>query len=309
MSFVLSLLILGEAALLLPDQAYEPHVSEGTQAVMQQAEELGPRQLVARLEALSASGDDTAAEFLGEIFGLGALGVERDPRRACDIFESIAAIRPDAAHNFATCFYTGSGRDLDHISARQWYRKAAEGGWTMARCAFGNMLLRGEGGEPEPETGYALCLSAAQMGNINAQADVGTYLIHGKGVARDAVEARIWLDRAATRGQANAAFLLAQIFQKGDGTPPSETKAAEWYEKAHAAGRKDAAYQAALSYVRQGFRRTGDKADVSPGLLRKAVNWAETASKEDPDPELRKRAADLIPGLETLIEKGRKPAD
>lgn len=309
MTFFLSLLVLGEAALALPEQTYEPAVSEETRVVMQQAESLGPEGLVARLEQLAAAGDDTAAEFLGEIYGLGVLGVLQNSTKGCDTFESIAMLRPDAAHNFATCFYSGNGRVQDHVAARQWYRRAAEGGWTMARCAFGNMLIRGEGGEAEPEAGYALCLSAAKLGNRDAQADVGSYLVTGQGVARDPVEARIWLDRAATQGQGNAAYLLGQIFMKGDGTPVSEVKAAEWFEKAHAAGRRDAAYQAALAYIRQGFRKTDDQVRVSPALLGKAVEWARTASRDDPDPALRERAAALIPDLETLIAKGREAAD
>lgn len=309
MSFFLSLLVLGEAALALPGHEYEPAVSDDTRAVMRQAKELGPQQLVESLQKLAASGDDTAAEFLGEALFMGVLGVAQDSARACTVFESIATLRPDAAHNLATCYYAGEGRPQDHVNARLWYRRAAEGGWTMSRCALGNMLIRGQGGDAEPEAGLELCLTAARKGNRDAQADVGIHLVEGGNVPRDPVQARIWLDRAATQGQANAAFVLAQVFERGDGTPANDSKAAEWYAKAHEAGRQDAAYQAARAYVRLGYRKTGDQVAVSPALLEKAKGFAEAAASNDPDADNRKRAAELVPDLETLIAKGRKAAD
>lgn len=111
---------------------YEPEVSDETDAI----------------EALGATGDDSAYELLGEVHSFGVMGVERDRQKACEYFELIGDRRPDGLHNRATCYFDGEGREQDLSKARALYLKAAENGWLQAWCAYGNMLIRGRVDRP-----------------------------------------------------------------------------------------------------------------------------------------------------------------
>lgn len=297
-------LITGSALVLaIPDEDYEAPVSEAVSAVQQRVDGLTGEQLVAELEPLYRSGDASAGELLGELYYFGLNSIERDPAKACAIFEQIASLRPDAAHNLATCYFTGDGGEQDYSRARQWYAHAAEGGWVMARCAYGNMLVRGEGGPVDPEPGLALCLSGAEAGHRDAQTDYGIYLLTGRGIERDPVKARQWLERAAAQDQANATFLLGQIHEKGDGVPLDRAEASEYFARAHALGRPDAAMAAGRAYLFSGYKKEGEDVFVSAALLEKADEWFAIAERSDPEAAQRNQARELREAIAALLRE------
>lgn len=293
------LLVLATVAQLLanPAPAYSSDMSVETRAAYELLREAPPADLVAALHGLGERGDLSAIEFLGEIYGFGLFEVAIDASRACDFFERAAPHRPDAAHNFATCFYTGRGRPLNLAAAREWYARAAEGGWTTAHCALGNMLVRGEGGERDPANGVALCQLAADRGDRDAQTDLGGYLLTGQGVPRDPVAARGYLERAAGQRQANAAFLMAQIYWKGDGVEKDLAVARRWWEVSYEAGRADAAYWVFQAILAVMIDNSGGEPNIDATRLPEAIAWAEIAAERDPDPTQRAKAADVLPAL------------
>lgn len=264
----------------IPQPPYEAEVSEEVRTVLDERDNLPPELLQQRLVALAESGDDSAAELLGEILSGGLFGVERDLTRACDYFEALGDRRPDGLHNQATCYYDGEGRPQDLARARTLYAQAAAAGWVQAWCAYGNMLLRGEGGPTDEAEGLRLCRTASAAGDRNAQTDYGGYLLMGVGTERDAVAARFILEQAAAQEQANAAFLLGQIHTKGDGTPTDNAAASEWFAKAFEWGRTDAAYEAANSNFRRGFIEQEDgSVTLRPALLRESQQWVQVAKQ------------------------------
>ena len=186
------LLQLGEA----PEAYYEPQFSDETTGIVQSADDLEPDAFILALDRLADEGDDSALEVLGEIFSFGLFGFERDAGRACDYFERVGERRADSLHNQATCYFSGDGRPQDHARARTLYVAAAEAGWIMSYCAYGNMLVRGEGGPVDAAEGVRLCRMTAASGDADAQTDYGTYLLTGQGVERDPVTARFVLEQA-----------------------------------------------------------------------------------------------------------------
>jgi uncharacterized protein len=279
-------------------------MSAEARATYQELKGAPPAELLSALDRLAARGDLSAVEFLGEKDNFGLFGVARDAPRACGLFERAAPHRPDSAHNFATCLYSGDGRPQDFPAARQWYARAAEGGWATAHCALGNMLIRAEGGERDAESGIALCRMAADRGDRDAQTDLGTYLLLGTGIARDAVQARGWLEKAARQRQANAAYLLAQIYWKGDGVDQDRAVARQWWEVAHEAGRPDAAYQVLQAILVRMIDNSGSRPVIDRAYLPEALAWAEIAAERDPDPALRSKAAELIVVFKQEQERG-----
>lgn len=300
-----SLIILATVAQLLanPPASYTSEMTPATRAAYEQHKDAAPAELLAALEELAQAGDFSAVEFLGETYGFGLFGQAVDSSRACDLFERAAPHRADAAHNFATCLYTGRARSQDMPAARQWYTRAAEGGWTTSLCGLGNMLIKGEGGESDRPAGLALCRIAAERGDRDAQTDLGGYLLLGEVVERDPVEARRWLERAARQRQANAAYLLAQIYWNGDGIDKEPAFARQWWEVAHERGRPDAAFRIVQTIL---ARMTANPEAFNRAYLPEAITWAEIAAEREPDPARRSQAADLLASFRRL-EGGERP--
>ncbi|MBD3729977.1 MAG: sel1 repeat family protein [Sphingomonadales bacterium] len=300
MSALLSSLLLmaSSPAASFPEEAYEVVVSDEVRAVLAARDGLQGAEIAAQLDDLFERGDDSAGELLGEAYNFGVLGLTADDTRACDYFEKLADKRPDAAHNFATCYYNGRGRERDFAKARVLYRQAGEGGWLMGQCAYGNMLVRGQGGPSDVAQGLAICRHAAELGDANAQADVGTYYLTGEFVTRDPVEARKWLAMAGDQGQMNAAFLLAQIYQRGDGVDKDLAAARSWFIRAHEAGRNDAAYWVLALTVTGAMRDEGGNSTLDPAAFPEIRHWAALTIEHDPAPARRQMATDMLNSLD-----------
>lgn len=286
-----------------PPAPYVAEVSPEARAAYEQSKDDPPAEIVAALRAVADGGDRSATEFLGEIYGFGLFGVAENDRAACDLFETVAEHRPDSAHNFATCFYSGEGRQKDMSAAREWYARASEGGWPKAHCALGNMLVRGQGGEADVASGLELSRLAANFGDADAQTDLGGYLLVGQVTRKNAVAARVWLEKAAAQGQANAAFLLGQIHWNGDGTPRDRVAAGNRWREAYQAGRPDAAFWVLQAIV--SVMTTRDAADhgIDRAALPEAIAWAELASRHDPDASRREQAAELLREIKQLRDQ------
>jgi TPR repeat protein len=288
-----------------PQHFYESEFSAEARAVLAAGDGTPPDDKRAALEALARQGDVSALEVLGEIhmFGLGTLAP--DPAKGCDYFEQVGDRRADSLHNLASCYWNGDGRPQDYSRARELYLKAAQAGWRMSFCAYGKMLVLGQGGGVDPAEGIRLCRMTALLGDKDALTDYGTFLLTGNGVERDPATARFMLERAAEQRQANAAFLLGQIHTKGDGTPVDHRVAGEWFAKAYAEGRRDAAYEVAQSHLRRGYLQRDDGAvDISAEILRKARDWYQKAlTVESPGSARHEQIAELLPNIAILIEK------
>lgn len=286
--------------------AYTPEVSEQVQAILLDLDTVEPDELIERLELLASQGDDSAAELLGEIHSFGLFGIVRNRAVACDYFDQVSDLRPDGLHNRATCHFDGEGREQDFEKARVLYRLAAERGWHQAWCAYGNMLIHGQGGTADIPEGLRLCRMAAAAGDRDAQTDLGGYFLMGVGMERDPVAARFMLEQAGNQKQANAAFLLGQIHEKGDGTPVDNAVAGEWFAKAYEWGRPDAAFRAGSTLARRGFRMDGDAMFVNEPLMREAIEWFELAERFDPDADVRAKASEMIESGTRLIAAADK---
>lgn len=262
-----------------------PHVRAAARQVFAGEQSVGLREL----ETLAEIGDIDAHNMLGELYA-GFGGVERDRAKSCRHFQVAREARPSASHNYGQCLWEGAFGEQDFAEARVWYQRGADGGFLQAKCALGNMLIRGEGGPREPETGLSLCREAAEAGDPNAQADMGDHYRAGEVVSQDYLEARRWYRLAAAQGQRNAAFNLGVMDWNGLGGPVDIASAGQWMEKAHAAGRRDAAAfagQAAL--IRATPNAPAGPVDID--LLAKAKAWFEIAIEEDPEAATRAYAA------------------
>ena len=303
---MISSLLLGSSAAFpaltaLPDEPYSAEPSGAVAMVLSRTGSQSPDQMVVELDELAAEGDDSALELLGELHSFGLLGVARDTRRGCDYYARLEGRSPIGLHNLARCHETGDGAAQDLARARALYHEAAAGGFLQSFCAYGNMLIAGQGGERQVEEGLRLCRMSAIAGDANAQTDYGIQLLIGELTERDPVTARFMFEQAIVQEQQNAAYLLAQIYQKGDGVEASDETALKWFEKAHQWGRPDAAFRIAQIHLRRGFRQDGDATYIRKADLERAIEWFEIAATSDPDPAQRATAHDMVENARTLI--------
>merc|ERR1712185_890878 len=102
-------------------------------------------------------------------------------------------------HNLGAIYENGQGVAQSYVKARDWYERAAEGGYARA------------------------------------QALLGAYYHSGReGVAIDFRSARMWIEKAVSQGDAGAQANLGVMHQHGQGGPQDFKRAKELYELAAA---------------------------------------------------------------------------
>ena len=257
-----------------------------------------------RIQVLADAGDLDAHNLLGELYS-GLAGVERDRSRSCEHFRIARESAASAAHNYGQCLWEGAFGSRDFAAARIWYGRGADLGFLRAKCALGNMFVRGEGGDAEPERGVALCREAAEGGEPNAQADMGDYYGRGRGVPQDYAMARHWYERAAAQNQRNAAFQRGVLDWNGLGGPVDIAAASVWLQRAHAAGRRDAAALIGRSALIRAVPNA-PRGPIDSVLLAEAKAWFTIAMSEDPDEQVRAESAvrlAQISGYEAMLRQ------
>ena len=80
---------------------------------------------------------------------------------------------------------------------------------------------------------YNLALSAAEKGNVKAQAFLGFLYSKGFGVVKDKAESFKWTEKAAKQGNANAQYNLAKNYSEGRSAVVKDiAKAIKWHKEA-----------------------------------------------------------------------------
>ena len=141
---------------------------------------------------------------------------------------------PDALYNLAVKHDHGRGGlgvDMDHMSAFELYKKAAEAGHSGAYCNMANMYREGRG-VPEDLKLAAKCFEhAAQKDVAEAQFNLALMYYHGHGVRERASVAVKWFSRAVEQDFSRAQFMLGFMYEHGEGVAKDEGEAAKLYSK------------------------------------------------------------------------------
>ena len=93
--------------------------------------------------------------------------------------------------------------------------------------------MLGRGGAVDEPGALAQYRSAAERGNITAEANIGgIFWVGAAGVAKDRTEAVRHYHIAAMGGNAVAARMLSIAYGSGDGVPPNDAEQLAWARKA-----------------------------------------------------------------------------
>lgn len=126
----------------------------------------------------------------------------------------------------------------DYASAREWFLKAAEKGFSGAVVNLGFQYYHGKGIPKDFEKAYQHFDRAEKMnGNKTAMLMLGKMYEKGEYVKQNFEEAAKWYEKAANQGEASAAGCLAIFYEEGrDGIKQNYEKAALFYQQGVEAG-------------------------------------------------------------------------
>lgn len=99
-------------------------------------------------------------------------------------------------------------------------------------CAFGQMLLNGEGGAADPARAARAFEQAALAGHGAACYYLALLFLNGTGVEQDFAIAARYLRRAHRAGVAEASCALGTLYREGFGVPRNRTRAKALYREA-----------------------------------------------------------------------------
>jgi TPR repeat protein len=128
-------------------------------------------------------------------------------------------------------FGNGIGAPLDKVTARAWYRKAAEQGLKEAQYNLG-LMYEGWNDGPGKLANYERAAywirKAAEQGHERAKYRLNVLIGNGLIVPRDHADVR----GASEQGLPSAQRILGDLYRDGQGTPQDYEQAASWYRKA-----------------------------------------------------------------------------
>ena len=101
------------------------------------------------------------------------------------------------------------------------------------RC---NPLIRQLSFDVSFEETYAVCKTAAEQGDADAQYNLGLMYFDGYGVSKDDIAAVKWFRAAAEQVNVNAQYFLGMMYASGDGLIQNHLKAHMWFNIAEANG-------------------------------------------------------------------------
>lgn len=135
-------------------------------------------------------------------------------------------------HSLGTLYSNGYGVAQDDVQAIEWYRKAAEQGFSDAQFNLGVMYDYGAGIAEDPVQAVVWYRKAAEQGLADAQYTLGAMYDTGRGIAKDHLQAMTWLHKAANQKFDKAQYALGYKYANGYGVEKDEAMAVFWLRKA-----------------------------------------------------------------------------
>ncbi len=177
-------------------------------------------------------------------------------------------------------YTNGKGVPRDYVQAVEWYRKAAEQGFTTAQFNLASMYQSGQGVPKDLGQAVVWYRKAAAQGYANAQSNLGFMYQNGLGVEKDSGQAVAWYSKAAEQGLATAQINLGLMYYSGRGVPKNRVAA---YALLDLSAAKDAIAQGASAI---------DRTVVAKAMTPQEIEAAQHLSRDMSKPKNLQRALD-----------------
>ncbi len=181
-----------------------------------------------------------------------ALEADGKPASAILQYEKALALRSDypvVLHNLAKLRFYGPEELRDFDTARKYFQRAAELGFTASLPVIGSMARDAMGGERDFASAAEWFSIAAEQGNPYSQNALAECYENGWGIDQDISKALLWYRSAAELSYVPAYRNLGRVFQKGIGVTASEQKAFDWFSRAAEKEDMESQYQVGLAFL------------------------------------------------------------
>lgn len=174
-----------------------------------------------------------AQNIVGRYVEEGWAGVTKNAEIAVEWYRKAAEQGFSVAqYNLAVCLENGEGCREDSVEAVEWYRKAAEQGHPEAQNNLGYCLEHGVGCDENKAEAFKWYKKSAEQNIADAQNMTGRFLEEGwGGIEKSEEEAVEWYRRAANNNHKAAQYNLANCLFVGRGCDEDKEEAVEWYRK------------------------------------------------------------------------------
>ena len=157
------------------------------------------------IESAANAGEPISKYRLSRFYAVGEL-VPKDMRRSRALLtEAAESGVPIAQMQLGQLFENERGAD-NHSKAREWYKRAAQGGAPQARVSYAALLMLGEGGEDDDRLAFEQLHLAALSGHVGSQYFLSLSYETGRGTEPNLVEAYFWTLVAAKGGDEMARY-------------------------------------------------------------------------------------------------------
>ena len=193
------------------------------------------------LRSEAEAGSAEAAFLLSRCAAVGR-GTPRDPVEELFLLEEAALGGfPEAQNELGLRYSRGcEGVERDDRRAFELFGAAALGGDAAATANLAYCCERGVGVEQNAACGEYLLRVAAELGEGSAAVELSDRLLEGRGCEPNRRFAIFWLEAAASAGEIEATRRLALRYWEGDGVPLDRRRALAAWTVAAQAGDEDA---------------------------------------------------------------------
>lgn len=167
--------------------------------------------------------------FLGLIYHQGR-GIPQNYQEALNWYRRAANNGfSHANYHLGQMYHNGDGVKQNYSEAARFYQIAADQGLSDAQNSLGDLYYNGENRKPRFIEAMKWYRKAAEQGNILAQAHMGHMYFWGEGVEQSFSEALAYYRRAAEQGDIEAMAQMGHIYEHGLGIGENNKKAQSLY--------------------------------------------------------------------------------
>lgn len=215
--------------------------------------------------------DNCSAQYnVGILYRDGGKGVAKNPQKAVEWFRKAAEQGySNAQDELGKCYARGTGIPKDMTKAVEWFAKSAEQGNMEGQNDLAKCYLTGDGIAKDERKAVELWQGIAEQNHIDAQFYLGLAYANEDSGLYDMSKAAKWWEKAAEQGLRGAQARIGDCYLQGTGVPQDTAKAVQWLTKAAENGDVDAMMELGNYYVKQ---NTGEGVFESIKWFEKAAN-------------------------------------
>ena len=207
-----------------------------------------------------------AIRGVGEMYEIGAGGLQQDLIKAAQLYERAATMGDLVAqYNLGVFYERGEGVPVNRRLAEIYLEQSATQGHNSAQLNLGLLYQSGVDGVPDYKKAIYWLQLASESGNPKAHGAIGLMYLNGHGVKKDANQAIHYLELSAATGEVYSQYNLALVLRGINDGPVDMERSTYWLKQAAERGFGAAQVDLAINY----FKGSGVEPDHA-----EAYKWA-----------------------------------